>query len=161
MKDIKGGLTGHYSAPRQSKLLKENGSLSKSDEKVFNIIRPIDESVLGGLAQRETMEELGGTPHPREVKDTMHKMANRKAAGENKILLEAYKYLSDENFNYFYGIIIDFWMLSHDPDEFHTAKLCILPKKGDLKLPKNYRGICLLDVASKVVSLIIAERCQL
>ena len=33
-------------------------------------------------------------------------------------------------------------------------------KKVDLKLPKNYRGICLLDVASKVVSLIIAERCQ-
>ena len=33
-------------------------------------------------------------------------------------------------------------------------------KKGELKLPKNYRGICLLDVASKVVSLIIAERCQ-
>ena len=87
-------------------------------------------------------------------------MANRKAAGENKIPLEAYKYLSDGNFDYFYGIIIDFWMFTNDPDEFHTAKLCILPKKGDLKLPKNYRGICLLDVASKVVSLIIAERCQ-
>mmetsp|Transcript_2199 Transcript_2199/g.3496 ORF Transcript_2199/g.3496 Transcript_2199/m.3496 type:complete len:103 (-) Transcript_2199:88-396(-) len=33
-------------------------------------------------------------------------------------------------------------------------------KKRDLKLPKNYRGICLIDVASKVVSLIIAESCQ-
>ena len=65
-----------------------------------------------------------------------------------------------DNFDYFYGIIIDFWLLTNDPEDFHTAKLCILPKKGDLKLPKNYRGICLLDVASKVISVIIADRCQ-
>ena len=49
-------------------------------------------------------------------------------------------------------------LISHDPDEFHVAKLpnkqtklCILPKKGNLRLPKNYRGICLLDDASKVI----------
>ena len=132
----------------------------KHFEKVFNNIRPIDDSVLEGISQRETMEELGGAPHPLEVKNAMKKMANRKAAGENKIPLEAYKYLANANFDHFYGIIIDFWTHTNDPEEFHTAKLCILPKKGDLKLPKNYRGICLLDVASKVVSLIIAERCQ-
>ena len=84
-------------------------------------------------------------------------MANRKAAGDNKIPLEAYKYLTGDNFNSFYSIIVDFWNDTHNPDEFHVAKLCILPKKGNLRLTKNYRGICLLDVASKVISVVIAD----
>ena len=52
------------------------------------------------------------------------------------------------------------WTGNDDPPEFHEAKLCIIEKKGDLRLPKNYRPICLLDVASKVISVIIADRCQ-
>ena len=39
-------------------------------------------------------------------------------------------------------------------------KLYIVERKGDLRLPKNYKPICLLDVASKVISVIIADRCQ-
>ena len=45
----------------------------------------------------------------------------------------------------------------HGTPEFHEAKLCIIKEKGDLRLPKNYRPICLLDVASKVISDIIAD----
>ena len=56
VENIRGGLTGHYATPRQSKLLKEDGTLSKSDaetgkvfckhfEKVFNNVRPINELV--------------------------------------------------------------------------------------------------------------------
>ena len=51
--------------------------------------------------------------------------------------------------NNYITIVVDFWNDTHDPDEFHVAKLCILPKKGDLRLTKNYRGICLLDVAAE------------
>ena len=91
VRDIWGGLTGHYTAPRQSKLLKEDDTLSKSDaetgeifckhlKKVFNNIRPIDESVLEDISQRETMEELGVAPHPLDVRNAMKKKANRKVA---------------------------------------------------------------------------------
>ena len=129
-------------------------------EKVFNNIRPIDESVLEDISQRDVLHEHGSIPLPMEVKNAMTRMANRKAAGDNKIPLEAYKYLTGDNFDSFYSIIVDFWNDTHNPDEFHVAKLCILPKKGNLRLTKNYRGICLLDVASKVISVVIADRCQ-
>jgi len=88
--DIKGGLTGHYSAPKQSKLMKGDGTFTKSDaeageifckhfEKVFNNVRPIDESVLDGVEQREMLNELGVTPHPIEVREAMKK--NGKSQG--------------------------------------------------------------------------------
>ena len=55
---------------------------------------------------------------------------------------------------------ISLYHFGEDPDDFHKAKLCILYKKGDRLNANNYRPICLLDVASKVISLIIANRCQ-
>ena len=42
--------------------------------------------------------------------------------------------------------------------EWLKAKLVLLPKKGDLGLPKNWRGICLLDIASKLLSCVIVKR---
>jgi len=84
--DIKGGLTGHYSAPKQSKLMKGDGAFAKSDtgageifckhfQKVYNNVRPIDKSVLDGVEQRETMDELGVAPHPIEVREAMKRIA--------------------------------------------------------------------------------------
>ena len=33
-------------------------------------------------------------------------------------------------------------------------------KKGDLSLAKNWRGICLLDIGSKIISNIMVKRMQ-
>ena len=49
-----------------------------------------------------------------------------------------------------------------DPDydipAWHDVSLKLLPKKGDLSLPKNYRPISLLDVLSKILSSIMVSR---
>jgi hypothetical protein len=45
-------------------------------------------------------------------------------------------------------------------DEWERARLKLLPKKGDLTLCKNWRGICLLDAASKIFSSILVARMQ-
>ena len=45
--------------------------------------------------------------------------------------------------------------------EFAGMRLKILPKKGDLRDLNNWRGIMLLDAASKVMSMIINSRLQL
>jgi hypothetical protein len=42
-------------------------------------------------------------------------------------------------------------------EEWLVARLKLLPKKGDLSQCKNWRGICLLDVASKVMSSILVR----
>ena len=43
-------------------------------------------------------------------------------------------------------------------EEWEVALLKLLPKKGDLSLCKNWRGICLLDVLSKIVSTVMNAR---
>jgi hypothetical protein len=44
--------------------------------------------------------------------------------------------------------------------EWLVARLKLLPKKGDLGQCKNWRGICLLDIASKILSSIAVARMQ-
>ena len=43
-------------------------------------------------------------------------------------------------------------------DAWLMARLVLLPKKGDLSLCMNWRGICLLDVASKIFSSVLVAR---
>ena len=107
-------------------------------EKFFNNVRPIDESALEDITQCKVLHEHGIITLLIEVNNTMKKMANCKAAVDKKIPLEAYKYLTGDNFDSVYTIIDDFWNDTHNPDEFHVAKLCIFPKKGNLRLWKNY-----------------------
>ena len=78
-------------------------------------------------------------------------MANRKAASKKKVPLEGYKYLSDDNLSRLYDIVVEFWMGNDDLPLFHEANLCIIEKKGDLRLPKNYKPISLLDMTSKEI----------
>ena len=87
-------------------------------------------------------------------------MTNRKAVSENKVPLKGHKYLSDDNFSHLYGIVVEFRTGNDDQPEFYKTKLCIIEKKGDIRLPKNYRPICLLDVTTYIFSVIIQDRRQ-
>ena len=49
------------------------------------------------------------------------------------------------------GLVVPEWLI---------GRLKLLPKKGDLGLCKNWRGICLLDVASKILSCVLVTRMQ-
>ena len=51
------------------------------------------------------------------------------------------------------------WRDEKVPDEFDVGVLAILAKKGNLRLPGNYRGIMMLEVAYKVIAIITSDRC--
>ena len=150
----KAGLLWPLFKPRQSELLKDDGTTTISvleTGKVFcdyftkacNNIRPTGNSILNNIAQRETLENLGVTPTITEVRNATKIMANRKAAGEKIVSLERYKYLPDINFTHLYNVVVEFWREDDDPPEFHEAKLCIIEKKGDLSplKIKNFSSI--------------------
>ena len=50
------------------------------------------------------------------------------------------------------------WITEEVPGEWNIGRLTILPKKGDLSLPKNYRGIMLLEVAYKIIAILLHSR---
>ncbi len=54
----------------------------------------------------------------------------------------------------------DIWRKSEVPRDWCDAVLIPLPKKGDLSVCDNWRGISLLDVVGKVVARVIQERLQ-
>ena len=49
------------------------------------------------------------------------------------------------------GMVVDEWLI---------ARCKLLSKKGDLGLCKNWRGICLLDIASKILDSVLVQRLQ-
>jgi exonuclease III len=46
-------------------------------------------------------------------------------------------------------------------EEWLISRMKLLPKKGDLAACKNWRGICLLDIASKVLASVCVSRMQI
>ena len=86
-----------------------------------------------------------------------------KAPGDSGIPTKAWKVLAEfvDTYTILKSIILDFWLTELTPAEWEKGLLTILPKKGDLSLPGNYRGIMLLETAYKIVAIIINNRLQL
>mmetsp|Transcript_64854 Transcript_64854/g.193832 ORF Transcript_64854/g.193832 Transcript_64854/m.193832 type:complete len:601 (-) Transcript_64854:243-2045(-) len=62
-------------------------------------------------------------------------------------------------------MVLHFWETGEVPEEWETGLptvrlLAILPKKGDLSQPGNYRGIMMLEVAYKIVANLLNERLE-
>ena len=53
------------------------------------------------------------------------------------------------------------WREQHVPAEWRDALLVPVPKKKDLSLCDNWRGISLLDVVDKLFTRVINDRLQL
>ena len=70
------------------------------------------------------------------------------------------KYLlyHQETFLLLKTVVLQFWDSETVPEEWNIGHLIILPKKGDLSLPKNYRGIMLLEIAYKIIAIILHSR---
>ena len=51
-----------------------------------------------------------------------------------------------ETFSTIRRITHDFWTEEKQPEEFSYERIGILPPKGDLSVPGNYRGIMMLEV---------------
>ena len=149
---------------------KPDGSLCKSPEENATVFKEhfeklygneanFDESVLELLPQRPVFKNCDGIPSDDEIRTAVSKLKN-KAPGESGLMSQSLKCLVDspELFDVLKSIIIDFWVSESVPEEWNIGRLNILPKKGDLSLPKNYRGIMLLENAYKIIAIILHNR---
>ena len=67
---------------------------------------------------------------------------------------------NDESRKLLAKTVTDFWEKEIPPKNWNKGDLKILPKKGDLSLPGNYRGIMLGEVSYKVIAQIINMRLE-
>lgn len=122
-----------------------SSSTSESGEFEINIPQnehPIDES----------------TPSLEEVKSAIKNLKSRKAPGPDGLYIELFKADVDLVTSHLHPIVSHLWETGEIPAEMKEALLIKLPKKGDLSLTKNWRGITLQNSINKVIAKIILDR---
>ena len=157
---------------KQVMMTKENGDKCSSAEentrvfknhfeKLYNRTPSYDPSVLDLLDQHPIMESTGLPPQDEEISKAISRLKN-KAPGASGLTAQMFKSLlrHEQCLSYLKSIISDIWIKEIYPSQFDIGKLIVLPKKGDLSLPGNYRGIMLLEVAYKIIAIIIHNRLQ-
>ena len=138
----------------------ENADVFKQHfEKLYARSPRYDPSVLDDAAQFPTRFELADPPTRAEIKKAVGQL-RCSAPGASGIRAEVWKTVAGDSrtFPLLERVILDFWESEIQPSEWDVGLLGILPKKGDLSLPGNYRGIMMLEVAQKIVSNIVRQR---
>ena len=111
------------------------------------------------LDQLTPAEDLDHPPTDEEIHLAIKNLRNT-GPGESGICAQVYKCLSGsvDSYNRMKQMILHFWETGEIPAEWEIGILKILPKKGDLTNPGNYRGIMMLEVAYKIATNILKSR---
>ena len=171
LKEIKTGMSKvRPSCDRMMK--KSDGSKCKTSEENADVFREhfkqlyervpeFNADAVALLDQLPVMTEYDMEPTDDEIRKAISKL-KEKAPGDSGILPRIWKALAEEEatFKLLKMIIMRFWMSEKPPKEWLLGLLKILPKKGDLSLPDNYRGIMLLEAAYKIVAILLHNRLQ-
>ena len=120
-----------------------------------------DPTVIDLLKQHDVAEDCAHVPTDNEIKTAVRKLRDT-GPGDSGLCAQAWKCLlnSEETFAILKYVIEQFWETGVVPNEWEVGLLKILPKKGDLSQPGNHRGIMLLEVAYKIIAIILLARLQ-
>ena len=97
-------------------------------------------------------------PSKAEIERALRQLKYGKAAGPDGIPPEALRTDLKTTSAMPHPLFLQIWETERVLTEFKNGYLVKLPKKGDLGICKNWRGIMLLSVPSKVFCRIILER---
>jgi len=172
IKTLMKGDSSHHIENNPMKFKLKNGKISSNDKEtigvlaehfhqVYNRKTNVDWNFINSISTKKTFHEISGPMTLDELNEAINKLAWHKAPGRNGLSPNAIKALNDDH----RLILLQFlhqWMdnPSLTFDDWQIATVTPLPKKGDLSDPNNWRGITLLDVTSKVVSIFINNRLQ-
>ena len=126
---------------------------------LLNNAFPMDETALDELPIFPTVHEMDVLPTIEEVEAAIAGLRNCKAAGPDGIPPEVYKFggrsLAVTMLNY----CLACWENGDIPVQWKRAKMIsIYKRKGEKSDCSNYRGLSLLDVASKIFAKILLAR---
>ncbi|XP_073670704.1 uncharacterized protein [Paramisgurnus dabryanus] len=108
--------------------------------------------------QTEMLDIQIEPPSKAEIHKAIRSLKNGKAAGPDGIPPEAWKEAGSLSVEALHPLLNRIWQEEKIPIDWRKGTIIKLPKKGDLSQCKNWRGITLLSVASKVLCKIILNR---
>jgi len=88
-------------------------------------------------------------------------LRNNKAPGEDNINAKLIKILTPKMFSEICTLIKEIWKKEQIPQDWKTAIICSIYKKGDTMDTKNYRGIALLNTCYKILFTAILHRLEI
>ena len=95
-----------------------------------------------------------------ELQKALAALKNHKAAGPDAVLPEMLKHMGPAGDQQLLHVIQRAWHARELPHDWQKSIIVPLLKKGDPSECGNYRGISLLSVPSKVLALVILDRCK-
>ncbi|XP_075160302.1 uncharacterized protein LOC142233305 [Haematobia irritans] len=97
-------------------------------------------------------------PNIPEIAQAISSLKSHKSPGPDNISPELLKADSSLSAELLQPFVSNFWSTEVLPTEVKEGIITLLPKKGDLSLCKNWRGITLLNMVNKVISHILNKR---
>ena len=127
---------------------------------VLNTRSNFEKSVIQSAEQHPVIEELAQPSVQDEVIEALGKVKGNKAGGKTGILPEMLKCSDAMIRKYILNLFGTVWG-ERVPDEWRRDTLLVpIPKKEDLMICGNWRGISLLDVMGKMFTKVIQGRLQ-
>lgn len=93
-----------------------------------------------------------------EIANMVSKIKNGKAPGPDNIPPEALRADAGTTAEVMLDLLQHIWNTEEVPSDWRNGHIVKLPKKGDLSECKNWRGIQLLSLPSKILARLILER---
>ncbi len=110
------------------------------------------------VPQRPTPYNIDSPITFEEVNAAINKLKNGKSPGLNGILPEAYKAMNGKMRQCVNQYVLDFFKGKENYMEWHQSQCVPVPKLGDLSDPNKWQGVMLMNVCSKVFSLVMNMR---
>ena len=97
-------------------------------------------------------------PTKEEISKAIKSLKNKKAPGEDGIPAEVFKACESTLLDPLHKLFCSIWESETFPSDWDTSILLPFPKKGDRTVCENYRGISLLNAATKIFSTLLLDR---
>ena len=113
------------------------------------------------IGEEETLDEENPPDEeitPEELGLVLKQLKNGKSPGEDRITAEMFKYMGENAKRLLLELINKAWKEGKTPEEWHTALILPIFKKGDKGDCKNYRGITLINTIMKTIEKVIDNR---
>ena len=93
-----------------------------------------------------------------EIGRAIMNLKNSKAAGKDQIKAEMLKYGGKAVIQALGTLLNSCWQEEHVPSDRRNGAIVKIPQKGNLANCNNWRGVALLSIPGKVLSILLLDR---